>query len=64
MSNKNVRLYVVGDGDAELQSLIEKGLSGLGRTCGKTAVESDCCALFDTFSDDEIPVVIKPYNAA
>lgn len=64
MSDKNVRLYVVGDGDAELQSLIQKGLSELGRQCEQSAVTGDCCAMLDTLSDNEIPVIIKPYTAA
>ncbi|MCW9089071.1 MAG: hypothetical protein OQK54_06040 [Gammaproteobacteria bacterium] len=63
MSEKKVRLYVVGAGDAELQSLIEKGLSELGRAVATTPVGTDCAALLDTLSEDEIPVVIKPYNA-
>lgn len=64
MSKKAVRLYVVGEGDEMLQSLIEKGLSELGRQCDKTPVGSDFCALLDTISDDEIPVLIKPYTVA
>ncbi len=64
MSNKAVRLYVVGEGDAMLQSLIEKGLSELGRQCGATSVDSDFGALIDSISDEEIPVLIKPYTAA
>jgi hypothetical protein len=64
MSNKNVRLYVVGEGDAELQTLIQKGLSEIGRECQQSAVTTDCCALLDTLSDDEIPVIIKPFAAA
>lgn len=63
MSNKSVRLYVVGEGDAMLQSLIEQGLSALGRQCDTTPVGADFCALLDTISDEEIPVLIKPYNA-
>lgn len=64
MSDKSVRLYVVGEGDAELQSLIEKGLSQIGRQCEETVVGNDCCSLLDTISDEEIPVIIKPHNAA
>lgn len=64
MSNKAVRLYVVGEGDAMLQSLIEKGLSELGRQCETTSVGSDFGALVDSISDEEIPVLIKPYTAA
>lgn len=63
MSEKKVHLYVVGEGDAELQSLIEKGLSELGCGVETTPVGTDCAALLDTLSEDEIPVVIKPYNA-
>ena len=62
MTSKRVRLYVVGEGDAELQSLIRQGLSELGQGCEQTVVGSDCCALLDTLANDEIPVIIKPFN--
>lgn len=64
MSEKSVRLYIVGEGDALLQSLIEKGLSEIGRQCESTMVNSDFSALLDTISDEGIPVLIKPYPAA
>ena len=63
MSNKEVRLYVVGEGDGMLQSLIEHGLSELGHKCNKTPVKSDYATIIDTLTENEIPVVIKPYNA-
>lgn len=60
MSNNKVHLYVVGEGDEMLQSLIERGLSELGQDCDKTSVMTSCDSLLDTLSMDEIPVVIKP----
>ncbi|MBF0218065.1 MAG: hypothetical protein HQL49_00845 [Gammaproteobacteria bacterium] len=64
MSEKSVRLYVVGSGDAELQSLIKQGLLALGKGCHESAVSENCVELLDTLSQDEIPIIIKPYNAA
>ena len=60
MSNKNVHLFVVGEGDAELQKLIEKGLSEIGQGCETTAVEAGAAAVLDTVSEDMVAVVIKP----
>ncbi len=59
MSEKNVRLFIVGEGDAQLQSMIEKGLQELGRKCEKTAVETGAAAVLDNLNDNEIPIVIK-----
>lgn len=60
MSERNVRLFVIGDGDAELQSLIMAGVSELGRTCEQTRIESDAAAILERLAKDEIPIVIKP----
>jgi len=60
MSKKNVHLIIVGDGDPELQQLIEKGLSEIGHECEKTAVDAGPDVILDSLSDDQVPVVIKP----
>ena len=59
MSEKNVRLFIVGEGDVQLQSMIEKGLLELGRKCEKTVIETDAAAVLDNLNDNEIPIVIK-----
>lgn len=59
MSEKNVRLFIVGEGDAQLQSMIEKGLLELGRKCETTDVETGAAAVLDNLNDNEIPIVIK-----
>lgn len=60
MSEKNVRLFIVGDGDPELQSLIEAGLSELGRACEITSVAAGPAMILDALGEGEVPVVIKP----
>ena len=63
MSDKEIHLYVVGDGDPELQAMIEQGLTELGHRCSTTAVASNCAALLDTLSGSALPIIIKPYNS-
>lgn len=60
MSNKSVHLVIVGDGDLELQQLIEKGLSEIGRGCELTSIDAGPAAILDSLSDDQVAVVIKP----
>lgn len=60
MSKKNVHLIIVGDGDPELQQLIENGLSEIGHKCEKTAADAGPAVVLDSLSDDQVPVVIKP----
>ena len=60
MSEKNVHLIIVGDGDLELQQLIEKGLSEIGHGCESMSVDDGPAAIMDTLSDDQVTVVIKP----
>ena len=60
MSKKNVQLVIVGDGDPELQQLIEKGLSEIGHGCKKTSIDAGPAAILDTMTDDQVAVVIKP----
>lgn len=62
MSEKKLHLFVVGEGDSELQSLIERGLSEIGHTCATTSIDAsaDAGVVLDALRGDEIPVVIKP----
>lgn len=60
MSKKNVHLVIVGDGDPELQQLIEKGLSEIGHGCESMSIDAGPAAILDTLSDDRVVVVIKP----
>lgn len=60
MSIKSVHLVIVGDGDPELQQLIEKGLSEIGHGCESTSIDAGPAAILDTLSDDQVAVVIKP----
>lgn len=62
MNNKNIHLYVIGDGDPELQSMIERGLMKLGKNCTQTFVTTGCTTLLDGLSGNELPIIIKPYN--
>ncbi len=57
---KRVRLLRVGEGDPELQALIEKGLTELGHPYLVGSVEGEPEAVLDSLSDAEIPVVLKP----
>lgn len=59
MSEKSVRLFIVGEGDVQLQSMIEKGLLELGRKCETTAVTAGAAAILDALNDDEIPIIVK-----
>lgn len=63
MSNKEIHLYVMGDGDPELQAMIEQGLTELGHHCSTTAVASNCATLLDALSVNALPIIIKPYNS-
>lgn len=60
MSEKKLHLFVVGEGDPELQSLIEKGLLEIGNTCAITSVDESATVVLDALRDDEVPIVIKP----
>ena len=60
MSKKNVHLVIVGDGDPELQQLIEKGLSEIGHGCESTSIDAGPAVILDSLSDDQVTVVIKP----
>ena len=60
MSEKNVRLFIVAEGDPELQSLIEKGLSELGRACETTSATAGPAAVLDALDDGAVPVILKP----
>lgn len=60
MSKKNVHLIIVGDGDPELQQLIEKGLSEIGHGCEKTSVDAGPAVILDSLNNEQVPVVIKP----
>jgi len=60
MSKTNVHLIIVGDGDPELQQLIEKGLSEIGHSCEKTSVDAGPTVILDSLDNDLVPVVIKP----
>jgi len=60
MSEKNVRLFIVAEGDPELQSLIEKGLSELGRACETTSAAAGPAAMLDALNDGAVPVILKP----
>jgi hypothetical protein len=57
---KRVRLLRVGEGDPELQALIEKGLNELGHEYVVDSVEGDPEAVLGTLNDAEIPLVLKP----
>lgn len=60
MSKKNVHLIIVGDGDPELQQLIEKGLSEIGHGCEKISVDAGPAVILDSLNNEQVPVVIKP----
>jgi len=60
MSKNNVHFIIVGDGDPELQQLIEKGLSEIGHGCEKTSVDAGPAVILDSLDNDRILVVIKP----
>jgi len=60
MNKKNVHLIIVGDGDPELQQLIEKGLSEIGQGCEKTSINAAPAVILDALSDERVAVVIKP----
>jgi len=58
--SKNVRLLIIGNGDPELQQLIEAGFAEIGRTCETSSFDEDDVSILDRLSSDEVPVVIKP----
>jgi hypothetical protein len=60
MNEKNVHLFVVGEGDPELQQLLEKGLSEIGHECETTSAEAGPAAILDIIRDELVAVVIKP----
>ena len=60
MSKKNVQLIIIGDGDPELQQLIEKGLSEIGHDCEKTSIDVGPASILDALVNDQVSVVIKP----
>lgn len=60
MNKKNVNLIIIGDGDPELQQLIEKGLSEIGHGCEKTSIDVGPASILDTLVSDQVAVVIKP----
>jgi len=55
-----MHLIIVGDGDPELQQLIEKGLSEIGHSCEKTSIDAGPTVILDSLDNDLVPVVIKP----
>lgn len=63
MSAKKVHLYVVGEGDTALQSMIERGLQELGHDYIQTPIVTECATLLDMLSNNELPIIIKPYNS-
>jgi len=60
MSKKNVQLLIVGEGDPELQQLIEKGLSEIGHDCEKKPFDEGSASILNSLIDDQVSVVIKP----
>ena len=77
MSEKSIQLYVVGEGDPELQAMIEKGLAELGHNCTTTSISNKCETFEILFGQvliivmqfpgipvktDNSPVRTKPFN--
>jgi hypothetical protein len=60
MNNKNVHLFIIDEGDPELQRLIEKGLSEIGHGCEATSIKEGPATVLDITSDEQVVVVIKP----
>lgn len=58
--SKNVRLLIIGNGDPELQQLIEAGFAEIGQTFESSSLDEDGVSILDCLSSDEVPVVIKP----
>ncbi|MCW8936119.1 MAG: hypothetical protein OQK98_15510 [Gammaproteobacteria bacterium] len=61
MSNKNkVHFFITGEGDPELEKLLEKGLGEIGQGFDKTSIDAAPAVMLDALSNEQVPIVIKP----